>query len=198
MNAYRFPDFDTPVYVGKKAAIIGGGNTAMDAARTALRLGADTTIVYRRSEAEMPARREELHHAQEEGIHFELLTNPTEILGDDEGWVRGLKCVRMALSDPDESGRRKPIPIENSEFVLDVDMVVIAIGTHANPIIAKATPDLEINRKGNIIANPETGATSIPGVFAGGDIVSGAATVIEAMGAGKLAARAIHDYIMSK
>lgn len=198
MRAYQFPTYDTPVYVGKRAAVIGGGNTAMDSARTALRLGAEVTVVYRRSEAELPARKEEYHHAQDEGISFKLLTNPIQILGDDKGWVKGMECIRMELGEPDASGRRRPVPIEDSEFVLDVDMVIVAIGTKANPIIAKATPDLEINKRGNIVADKESCETNLPGVFAGGDIVSGSATVIEAMGAGKRAAKSIDEYIQSK
>ena len=199
MKAYRFPEYDTPVTVGGRVAVVGGGNVAMDAARTALRLGADPVfIVYRRSEKEMPARLEEVHHAQEEGIDFHLLTNPVRVLGDDRGWVRGLECVRMELGEPDGSGRRRPLPVAGSEYVLEVDTVVIAIGNIANPLVPSTTPGLETNRYGNIVADPVTGQTSLPGVYAGGDIVSGAATVIEAMGAGKRAARAIDAYLRGK
>jgi len=199
MKAYLFPEYDTPVTVGRRAAVVGGGNVAMDGARTALRLGAEKVfIVYRRSEAEMPARREEVHHAQEEGIEFHLLTNPTRILGDDRGWVTGMECVRMELGEPDDSGRRRPVVIAGSEYVIEVDTVVIAIGNSANPLVPTTTRGLETNRYGNIVADPETGQTSLPGVFAGGDIVTGAATVIEAMGAGKRAARAIDAYLKAK
>lgn len=195
MKAYRFPDVATPVYVGKKAAIVGAGNVAMDAARTAKRLGAEHVyIVYRRGEDEMPARKEEIHHAKEEGIELRLLNNPVRILGDDKGWVNGLECVKMELGEPDASGRRSPVEVKGSEYVLDVDMVVMAIGQGPNPLIKQTTPELEVNKRGNIVAN-EVGATSIPGVFAGGDIVTGAATVISAMGAGKRAAQAIDEYL---
>lgn len=195
MKAYEFPNVATPVYVGKKAAIVGAGNVAMDAARTAKRLGAEEVyIVYRRSEDEMPARKEEIGHAKEEGIELRLLNNPVAILGNDKGWVSGLKCVKMELGEADASGRRSPVPIAGSEYVLDVDMVVMAIGQGPNPLIKQTTPDLEVNKRGNIVAD-ETGATSIPGVFAGGDIVTGAATVISAMGAGKKAAAAIDAYL---
>ncbi len=171
----------------------------MDSARCAQRLGADTVyIVYRRSMEEMPARQEEVHHAIEEGIVFNILTNPTQIIGDDKGYVKGIECIKMELGEPDASGRRRPIPIEGSEFVLDVDAVIMALGTNPNPIISDNTPDLEVNKKGCILADEETGATSIPGVFAGGDIVTGAATVILAMGAGKVAATAIDKYIQEK
>ncbi|MBQ7882999.1 MAG: NADPH-dependent glutamate synthase [Phascolarctobacterium sp.] len=195
MKAYRFPEVATPVYVGKKAAIVGAGNVAMDAARTAKRLGAEHVyIVYRRGEDEMPARKEEIHHAKEEGIELRLLNNPVRILGDDKGWVNGLECVKMELGEPDASGRRSPVEVKGSEYVLDVDMVVMAIGQGPNPLIKQTTPELEVNKRGNIVAN-EVGATSIPGVFAGGDIVTGAATVISAMGAGKRAAQAIDEYL---
>lgn len=195
MKAYEFPNYATPVYVGKKAAIVGAGNVAMDAARTAKRLGAEQVyIVYRRSEEEMPARKEEIGHAKEEGIELRLLNNPVAILGDEKGWVNGLKCVKMELGEADASGRRSPVAIEGSEYVLDVDMVVMAIGQGPNPLIKQTTPDLEVNKRGNIVAD-EAGATSIPGVFAGGDIVTGAATVISAMGAGKKAAAAIDEYL---
>lgn len=198
MKAYEFPNVATPVYVGKKAAIVGAGNVAMDAARTAKRLGAEKVyIVYRRSEEEMPARKEEIGHAKEEGITLHLLNNPIRIVGDENGWVKGLECVRMELGEPDSSGRRSPVAIKGSEYVLDVDMVVMAIGQGPNPLIKDTTPDLAVNKRGNIIAD-EVGATSIPGVFAGGDIVTGAATVISAMGAGKKAAAAIHEYLSKK
>lgn len=199
MKAYDFPNFDTPIARGKNVAVFGGGNVAMDAVRTALRLGADNAyLIYRRSEVEMPARNEEIHHAKEEGIQFHLLTNPTRILGDDNGRVRAVECLRMELGEPDDSGRRRPIPIEGSEFTLDVDTVVVAIGTGANPLISQTTPDLEMNRWGYIVADEKTGATSKAGVFAGGDIVRGAATVILAMGDGRQAAEAIHEYVMQK
>lgn len=195
MKAYQFPKVATPVYCGKKAAIVGAGNVAMDAARTAKRLGAEHVyIVYRRGEDEMPARKEEIHHAKEEGIELRLLNNPVRILGDDKGWVNGLECVKMELGEPDASGRRSPVEVKGSEYVLDVDMVVMAIGQGPNPLIKQTTPELEVNKRGNIVAN-EVGATSIPGVFAGGDIVTGAATVISAMGAGKRAAAAIDEYL---
>ena len=195
MKAYQFPKVATPVYVGKKAAIVGAGNVAMDAARTAKRLGAEHVyIVYRRGEDEMPARKEEIHHAKDEGIELRLLNNPVRILGDEKGWVNGLECVKMELGEPDASGRRSPVEVVGSEYVLDVDMVVMAIGQGPNPLIKQTTPELEVNKRGNIVAN-EVGATSIPGVFAGGDIVTGAATVISAMGAGKRAAAAIDEYL---
>jgi glutamate synthase (NADPH/NADH) small chain len=197
MRAYRFPEYDTPIVKSKKVAVLGGGNVAMDAARTALRLGAEeVTIVYRRSRKEMPARIEEIHHAEEEGIKMMLLTNPTEILGDEEGWVRGMRCIKMELGEPDASGRRRPVPIEGSEFDIEVDTVVVSIGNGANPLVPQTTPGLETNKWGNIIADERTCATSKPGVYAGGDIVIGAATVILAMGAGKVAAAAMHRYMM--
>ena len=198
MKAYR-DDYDTPVYRAKTVAVVGGGNVAMDSARCAKRLGADTVyIVYRRSEQEMPARAEEVHHAKEEGIVFKLLCNPVRILGDDKGWVNGIECVEMELGEPDASGRRRPIPKEGSEFTLDVDCVVMAIGTSPNPTVTKATSGLEVNKRGCIVADEETGQTSIEGVYAGGDAVTGAATVILAMGAGKKAAMAIDEYIKGK
>ncbi len=198
MKAYRFPEYDTPVAVSKRAAVLGGGNVAMDSARTALRLGADEVIVvYRRSRKEMPARIEEIHHAEEEGIIFHFLTNPTKILGGEQGWVKGMECIRMELGEPDASGRRRPIPIEGSEFSMEVDTVVVAIGNGANPLLGQNTPGLEVNKWGNILAKDESGQTSLEGVWAGGDIVIGAATVILAMGAGKLASRSIHQYLMS-
>ena len=197
MKAFR-DDYDTPIFRGTKVAVVGGGNVAMDAARTALRLGATTYIVYRRSEAELPARVEEVHHAKEEGIIFHLLTNPTEILEDEKGWVKGMKCVRMELGEPDASGRRRPVVIPDSEFTLDVDTVIMALGTSPNPLISSTTKGLDINRRKCIIAEEETGATSKEGVYAGGDAVTGAATVILAMGAGKAAAKGIHEYLSNK
>jgi len=196
MKAYDFPHYDTPVLKGEKVAVIGGGNTALDAIRSALRLGAkQAMIVYRRSDAEMPARKEEYEHAQEEGINFNFLTAPKRILGNPDGWVTGLECQKMELGEADESGRRRPIPIPDSEFILPVDIVIIAIGTTANPVVPKTTPGLTTNKWGYILADPETGATNIPGVFAGGDIVTGSATVILAAGAGKKAGLAIHNYL---
>ncbi len=196
MKAYR-EDYDTPIKVGKKVVVVGGGNVAMDAARTALRLGADVTIVYRRTEKELPARVEEVHHAKEEGVKFEFLTNPVEILGNENGWVRGIRCIRMELGEPDASGRRRPIPIEGSEFEFEADTVIMALGTSPNPLIASTTKGLEVNKKGCIVVD-ENGQTTREGVFAGGDAVTGAATVILAMGAGKVAARGIDKYIKEK
>jgi len=198
MRAYQFPEADTPVRRGKKVAVIGGGNVAMDAARTARRLGAEVTVVYRRSRDEMPARLEEVHHAEEEGVRFQFLTNPVRYIGNEDGWVVAAECIRMELGEPDASGRRRPIPIPGSEFTLEVDQVIVAIGTHANPLVPSTTKDLQLNKWGYIVADPETGATSREGVFAGGDIVTGAATVIEAMGAGKRAAKAIDAYLKGK
>ena len=199
MKAYRFPECATPIHVGRRVAVVGGGNVAMDAARTALRLGAEKVyIVYRRSEAELPARLEEVHHAKEEGIDFQLLNNPVEILGDAEGWVRQLRCIRMTLGEPDASGRRRPEAVPGSEFELDVDTVIMAIGQGPNPLVQQTTKGLEVNRRGNIVADAETGATSREGVFAGGDVVTGAATVILAMGAGKKAAAAMDEYLQNK
>lgn len=199
MKAYKFPEYATPIQVGRHVAVVGGGNVAMDAARTALRLGAEkVSIIYRRSAAEIPARAEEVEHAKEEGIDFQLLTNPVEVLGDENGWVKGLRCIRMELGEPDASGRRRPIPIEGSEFDMEMDTVIIAIGTGPNPIIAHTTPGLKTTKRGNIEADEETCATSKEGVFAGGDIVTGAATVILAMGAGRKAAAAIDEYLKSK
>ena len=197
MKAFK-DDYATPIREGKKVAVVGGGNVAMDAARTALRLGAEVHIVYRRGEAELPARAEEVHHAKEEGIIFDVLTNPTEILQDDKGWVSGMKCVKMELGEPDASGRRKPIEVEGSEFVLDVDTVIMSLGTSPNPLIHSTTKGLDINNRKCIIASEETGLTSREGVFAGGDAVTGAATVILAMGAGKKAAAGIHEYLSNK
>jgi len=189
---------DTPIMHAKKAVIVGGGNVAMDAARTALRMGAETYIVYRRSEAELPARAEEVHHAKEEGIIFQLLTNPVEILVDDNGWVKGVRCIRMELGEPDASGRRRPVPVEGSEFEIEADMVVMSLGTTPNPLIPSTTDGLDISRKQCIITDPETGRTSKEGVFAGGDAATGAATVILAMEAGRKAAKGIHEYLSAK
>lgn len=196
MKAYTFPKAATPVYIGKKVAVVGGGNVAMDAARTAMRLGAEHVyIVYRRGEDELPARKEEVGHAKEEGIEFYLLNNPVRVVGDDKGWVTGLECVKMELGEADASGRRSPVAVKDSNHVLEVDEVVMAIGQGPNPLISQTTPDLAVNKRGNIVAD-ENGATSMPGVYAGGDIVTGAATVISAMGAGKKAAAAIDEYLM--
>ena len=197
MKAFR-DDYDTPIFRGTKVAVVGGGNVAMDAARTALRLGATTYIVYRRSEAELPARVEEVHHEKEEGIIFHLLTNPTEILEDEKGWVKGMKCVRMELGEPDASGRRRPVVIPDSEFTLDVDTVIMALGTSPNPLISSTTEGLEINKWKCIVAEETNGQTSKNGVFAGGDAVTGAATVILAMEAGKAGAKGIHEYLSNK
>jgi len=199
MKAYRFPDTDTPVRVTKNVAVVGGGNVAMDAARCAKRLGAENVyIVYRRSEAEMPARQEEVHHAKEEGIIFKLLNNPTRVIGTEDGWVKGMECVEMELGEPDASGRRKPVAKQGSEHVLDVETVIVAIGQSPNPLIKSTTPGLETQKWGGIIVEEETGATSKEGVYAGGDAVTGAATVILAMGAGKKAAKAIDEYLSKK
>ncbi|WP_315082084.1 NADPH-dependent glutamate synthase [uncultured Clostridium sp.] len=187
--------YDTPVRAGKKVAIVGGGNVAMDAARTALRLGAESHIVYRRGESELPARVEEVHHAKEEGVIFDVLTNPKEILVDENGWVKGMKCIKMELGEPDESGRRSPVEIAGSEFIIDVDTVIMSLGTSPNPLISSTTKGLEINKRRCIITEEETGLTSKEGVYAGGDAVTGAATVILAMGAGKKAAQAIDEYL---
>ncbi|MGB4439059.1 MAG: NADPH-dependent glutamate synthase [Sedimentibacter sp.] len=194
MKAYD-DEYDTPIKVGKKVAVVGGGNVAMDAARTALRMGAESHIVYRRSEQELPARAEEVHHAKEEGIIFDLLTNPVEILGDENGWVKGIKCIKMELGEPDASGRRKPVEIAGSEFVIDVDMVIMSLGTTPNPLISSTTKGLQINKKKCIVADEETGLTSKERVYAGGDAVTGAATVILAMEAGKKAAKAIDEFL---
>ena len=198
MKAYQFPDFDTPISVGKNVAVVGGGNVAMDAARSAKRLGAENVfIIYRRSEEEMPARAEEIHHAKEEEIEFRLLTNPLRITGDENGWVTGMECVKMELGEPDASGRRRPQPIPGSEYTISLDTVIIAIGQSPNPLIKSSTPDLETYKWGGIVADEATGVTSKPGVFAGGDAVTGAATVILAMGAGKTAAKHMDEYIKS-
>ena len=197
MKAFR-DDFDTPIVAGKKVAVIGGGNVAMDAARTALRLGAEVHIVYRRSEEELPARVEEVHHAKEEGIIFDLLTNPKEILVDENSHVKGMKCVRMELGEPDESGRRRPVEVEGSEFVMDLDTVIMSLGTTSNPLITSTTEGLDTNKWQCIVADEETGKTSKDRVFAGGDAVTGAATVILAMGAGKAAAKGIDDLLKNE
>jgi len=195
MKAYLFPKYDTPVRIGRKVGVIGAGNVAMDAARCALRMGAEEVrIIYRRSEAEMPAREDEIENAREEGIRFELLTNPVRIFGNQDGCVERVECIRNKLGSPDESGRRRPVPIEGSEFVTDIDTIVCAIGQGPNPLLLSTLPDLELTKRGNIVSD-ETGKTSMPGVWAGGDIISGAATVILAMGAGKQTARAIHEYL---
>lgn len=194
MKAFR-EDYDTPIAAGKKVAVVGGGNVAMDAARTALRLGAEVHIVYRRSEAELPARVEEVHHAKEEGIVFNLLTNPVEILTDENGWVKGMRCIRMELGEPDASGRRRPVPVEGSEFTIDVDTVIMSLGTSPNPLIFSTTKGLEVNKRKCIVAEEATGKTSREGVYAGGDAVTGAATVILAMEAGRAGARGIHEYL---
>ena len=197
MKAFR-DDYDTPIAAGKKVAVVGGGNVAMDAARTALRLGAEVHIVYRRSETELPARAEEVHHAKEEGIIFNLLTNPTEILTDEKGWVKGMTVRKMELGEPDASGRRRPVEIEGSDYTIDVDTVIMALGTSPNPLISSTTGGLEINKHRCIVADEANGQTSREGVFAGGDAVTGAATVILAMEAGKAGARGIHEYLSSK
>jgi len=195
MKAYRFPEYDTPVVRGKRVCVVGGGNVAMDAARTALRLGAEEVhVVYRRSRTELPARAEEVHHAEQEGIVFQMLTNPVALEGDGNGMVRRMTCQRMELGEPDASGRRRPVPIEGSECTLDTDLVIVAIGAGANPLLTKSTPGLELNRRGYIEAD-QRGRTTKRGVWSGGDIVTGSATVILAMGAGRIAARDIHEYL---
>lgn len=199
MKAYKFPEYITPIKVGKRVAVIGAGNVAMDAARTALRLGAEESyIVYRRAAEQMPARKEEIEHAEEEGVQFKLLTSPIEIHGTEDGWVKGMTCIKYELGEPDESGRRRPIPIEGSEFFMEVDTIVMAIGQGPNPLVPSTTPGLELKPKGTIMAEEGTGKTTKEGVFAGGDIVTGAATVILAMGAGKNAAKAIDEYLRNK
>ena len=197
MKAYD-DHYDTPVYVGQRVVVVGGGNVAMDAVRTAARLGAEANIVYRRSEAELPARREEVHHAKEEGIAFHMLCNPVEVLGDEKGWVRGVRCIRMELGEPDASGRRSPVEIPGSEFEMPCDVVIMALGTSPNPLIASTTKGLETTRRGCLVADETYGATTRPGVFAGGDTVTGAATVILAMGAGRKAALGIDRYLRGK
>jgi glutamate synthase (NADPH/NADH) small chain len=196
MRAYRFPEYDTPIVLGKDVVVFGAGNVAMDSARTAMRLGADRVrIVYRRSKDEMPARTAEIHHAEEEGIEFHLLTAPTRFVGDGKGRVVAVECIQMTLGEPDDSGRRRPVPVENSKFRLDCDLAVIAVGAGANPLLTKVTPGLRLNKWGYIIADPETGKTTKKGVWAGGDIVTGSATVILAMGAGRKASQSMHQYL---
>ncbi|WP_066871528.1 NADPH-dependent glutamate synthase [Clostridium mediterraneense] len=197
MKAYK-NEYDTPVKIGKKVAVVGGGNVAMDAARTALRLGAEVHIIYRRSEEELPARKEEVHHAKEEGVIFDVLTNPIEIIEDENGWVKGMKCIKMELGEADSSGRRRPVPVEGSEFIMDIDNVIMSLGTSPNPLISSTTKGLETNKWECLVADEESGATSKEGVFAGGDAVTGAATVILAMGAGKKAAIGIDKYIKNR
>ncbi len=196
MKGYLFPEYDTPIARGKNVVVLGAGNVAMDSARTAMRLGADSVkIVYRRSRDEMPARNEELHHALEEQIEFVLLTNPTQFFGDENGRVTGMECLKMELGEPDSSGRRRPVPLKGTEYRIDCDLVVVSVGSNANPLLTNATPDIALNKWGNIAADPATGKTSKKGVWAGGDIVTGAATVILAMGAGRTAADSMHDYL---
>ena len=199
MRAYEFPKYDTPIIRGERVVVIGGGNVAMDSVRTAKRLGAkEATLVYRRGRTEMPARNEEIEHAEEEGIIFKLLTNPIRYIGSEDGWVKGLECIQMELGEPDDSGRRRPVPIEGSNFVIDCDLAIPAIGTRANPLLTSTTPDLKINRWGYIEANEQDCATSMPGVYAGGDIIRGAATVILAMGDGKVAANSMHEWLQTQ
>ncbi len=196
MRAFQFPEYDTPVIRGRKVAVIGGGNTAMDAARTALRLNPEeVSIIYRRSRAEMPAREEEIHHGEEEGLKFHMLTNPVRFIGDEEGRLKAIECVRMELGEPDESGRRRPVKIEGSEFLIEADVAIISIGNGANPLIPQTTPDIKTNKWGNITVDLDTGRTSKKGVFAGGDIVRGGSTVILAMGDGRRAANSMHEYL---
>ncbi len=197
MKAYRFPEYDTPIKVGRRVAVIGGGNVAMDAARSALRLGGEVTVIYRRTEKEMPARREEIENAKEEGIRFLFLASPIRFIGDEKGWVKEVECIRMELVEPDETGRRRPKPIENSEFKVAADTVIVAIGQRPNPI-AVYNEDIKLSKHGTIIVDPETYETSMKGVFAAGDIVTGNATVISAMGAAKIAARSIHKFLMGE
>jgi len=198
MRAYKFPEYDTPVKVGKKAVVIGGGNSAMDAARSALRLGAEVTVIYRRTEELMPARREEILNTKEEGIKFIFLATPIRFIGDEKGWVKAAECVRMELGEPDESGRRRPHTVNGSEFTVDAETVIIAIGQRANPLAARGEDAIKVTRHGTIIANQKTGQTDMPGVFAAGDIVTGNATVISAMAGGKKAAQAIHRFLREK
>ncbi|MEA3478866.1 MAG: NADPH-dependent glutamate synthase [Bacteroidota bacterium] len=196
MKAYLFPKYKTPIMVGNRVATVGGGNVAMDCARTALRLGAkESILVYRRAREQMPAREEEIHHAEEEGINFQLLTNPAAYHGDKNGWIKEIECIKMELGAPDDSGRRRPVPIEGANFILPVDVVIVAIGNSPNPLVPATTPDIETTKWGTIKTDLETGKTSKEGVFAGGDVATGAATVIQAMGAGKIAARGIHAYL---
>ena len=196
MKGYLFPEYDTPIVRGKNVVVLGAGNVAMDSARTAMRLGADSVkVVYRRSREEMPARNEELHHAEQEGIEFVLLTNPTQFFGNENGRLTGMECLKMELGEADASGRRRPMPVEGSEFKIDCDLVVVSVGSNANPLLTNSTPNLNLNKWGNIIADPVTGKTSKKAVWAGGDIVTGAATVILAMGAGRAAANSMHDYL---
>ena len=197
MKAFK-NESHTPLNLGKKVAVVGGGNVAMDAARTSLRLGAETHIIYRRSEKELPARLEEIHHAKEEGVILDVLTNPTEILTDENGWVKGIKCIRMKLGEEDSSGRRRPIEIENSEFIMEVDSVIMSLGTSPNPLISNATKGLKTNKRGCLLVDEESLKTSLKGIYAGGDAVTGAATVILAMGAGKKAAKSIDSYLRKK
>ncbi len=198
MKAYKFPEYDTPIKIGKVIAVIGGGNTALDSARVALRLGAEKVIiVYRRTEAEMPARKEEYHHAVEEGIEFQFLRNPVRFLGDDNGNLAQIEVIKMELGEPDSSGRPRPVPIENSEYIIKCDTVILAIGTNANPILTKSIPELKLTKWGYIDAD-ETGKTNLEGIYAGGDIVTGSATVISAMGAGRQAAKSMNEYLRSK
>ncbi|MFA5065613.1 MAG: NADPH-dependent glutamate synthase [Dehalococcoidia bacterium] len=199
MKAYLFPEYDTPIKVGKQVAVIGGGNVAMDSARCALRLGADKVyIIYRRSRTEMPARHEEVENAEEEGIIFKFLTNPKQIIGDDKGWVKAMECYEMELGEPDASGRRRPITKQGSEFIIDVDVVVVALGTTPNPLIPSTTKGLEVTKHGTVVADEQSGKTVKDRVWAGGDVVTGAATVISAMGAGKRAAASIHEFLMGQ
>ncbi len=196
MKAYKFPEVDTPIPLGKNVVVLGAGNVAMDSARTAMRLGADSVkIVYRRSREEMPARVAEIHHAEEEGIELFLLTNPTKYLGNDKGRLVGMECLKMELGEPDDSGRRRPVAMDGSEFEMECDLCIVAVGSGANPLLTSETPDMQLNRWGNVVADPKTGKTTKKGVWAGGDIVTGAATVILAMGAGRDAANSMHDYL---
>jgi glutamate synthase (NADPH/NADH) small chain len=198
MRAFEFPEYDTPVYLGKNAVVLGGGNVAMDSVRTAMRLGAEeSTIVYRRSRVEMPARVEEVHHAEEEGIKFHFLTTPTRFIGDDMGRVKAMECIQMELGEPDDSGRRRPVPIEGSEFIMEADLVVVAIGNSPNPLIPQTTPQLKVGRWGNIEVDWDTMATSMKGVYAGGDIIRGGATVILAMGDARIAANEMDKYLQN-
>jgi glutamate synthase (NADPH) small chain len=199
MKAYRFPQYDTPVRIADTMAVFGGGNVAMDAARVALRLGARKVYcIYRRSRAELPARLEEVEHAEEEGVDFQLLNNPVRFVDNGKGWVSGVECVRMELGEPDASGRRRPTPVAGSEHIIPIEIGIVAIGQGPNPLLTRSAPTLATNKWGNITADPATGQTNLPGVFAGGDIVTGAATVILAMGAGQKAARAMHAYMMGE